>query len=160
MSPCDEQLLGAYFDGELSPAERTRVEHHLRECPACARQLELLGQTSHLLRDYPFEDLTDRERIRLHEAVEAAADRPVWRIGASLGLIAASILIVGLAWLNALSPKPGANQNLVTVVAPSPADPWDRVAMTLRTEWAPSPAEEQIQLADSMVAGLSARMMP
>jgi anti-sigma factor RsiW len=158
MSSCDEQLLGAYFDGELSSEDRARFEEHLQQCPACARELERLGEASRLLREYPFEDLSDRERMRLHEAVEAAADRPIWRIGASLGLIAASILIVGLAWLNALSPT--ATPNRITVLAPSPSDPWERVAMTLRSDWAPTQAEEQIQLADNMVAGLSAGVVP
>ena len=154
MSACDEQLLGAYFDGELAPEARQRVEAHLRDCPACARQLEMLRDASRLLRDYPFEDITDRERMRLHQAVDAAIDRPIWRIGASLGLIAASILIVGLAWLNALSPagKPTVAASAPNTVAPG--ESWEKVAMTLRTDWAPTRAEEQIQLADGMMKGL------
>lgn len=151
MSPCDEQLLGAYFDGELAPDQRSAVEKHLRDCPSCTRQLEMLRDASQMLRDYPFQDITDRERMRLHQAVDAAIDRPIWRIGASLGLIAASILIVGLAWLNALSP--------VATPAPGPViaskrDSWESVAMTLRTDWAPTQAEDQVQLADSMMVGL------
>src|SRR5689334_22313840 len=121
MSPCDEQLLGAYFDEELAPDARQRVEEHLRDCPACARQLEMLRNASGILRDYPFQDITDRERMRLHEAVDAAIDRPIWRIGASLGLVAASILIVGLAWLNALSPGTGTQQHTSGTVATTPA---------------------------------------
>src|SRR5438128_1814852 len=92
MSSCDEQLLGAYLDGELSPEQRGQVEEHLQQCRACAKQLELLRDTSRLLREYPFQDLTDGERVRLHEAVDAAVDRPIWRIGAAIGLIAASVL--------------------------------------------------------------------
>lgn len=159
MSPCDEQHLGAYFDDELAPEGRQRVEEHLRDCPACARQLETLRDASRVLRDYPFGDITDRERMRLHEAVDAAIDRPIWRIGASLGLVAASILIVGLAWLNALSPanKPAAPAGVVA--GPQP-ESWEKVAMTLRTDWAPTQAEDQVQLADSMMAGLPPKVLP
>src|SRR5207237_7538890 len=154
MSSCDEQLLGAYFDGELSPEQRGQVEEHLRQCPACAKQLELLRDTSRLLREYPFRDLTDGERIRLHEAVDAAVDRPIWRIGAAIGLIAASILIVGLAWLKALAPPGGATQQNIVVATAAAPDSWERVAMTLRTyPLQQEQAQDQIQLADAMVAG-------
>jgi anti-sigma factor RsiW len=159
MSPCNEQLLGAYFDDELAPEARFRVEAHLRDCPACARQLEMLRDASRLLRDYPFQDITGRERMRLHEAVDAAIDRPIWRIGASLGLIAASILIVGLAWLNALVPGTAPVNSSPVASAPA-AEQWEKVAMTLRTDWAPTQAEDQVQLADSMVAGLSSKVLP
>ena len=153
-SPCDEQLLGAYFDGEVTPEQQAQVEAHLRDCPACARQLEMLRDGSRLLRDYPFQDITDRERMRLHQAVDAAIDRPIWRIGASLGLIAASILIVGLAWLNALSP---AGKPMITASAPNtvaPAESGEKVAMTRHTDWAPTRAEEHVQLADAIMKGL------
>ena len=153
MSPCDEQLLGAYFDDELAPEARQAVEEHLRDCPACARQLEMLRDSSRLLRDYPFGDITDRERTRLHEVVDAAIDRPIWRVGASLGLIAASILIVGLAWLNALSPATRPENSSPVASAPTPEN-WEKVAMTLRTDWAPTRAEDQVQMADAIVKGL------
>jgi anti-sigma factor RsiW len=157
MSPCDEQLLGAYFDDELAPDARLRVETHLRDCPACARQLEMLRDASRVLREYPFEDITDRERMRLHEAVDAAIDRPIWRIGASLGLIAASILNVGLAWLNALSPgsPPRTSGPVASAPATAAAENWETVATTLRTEWAPTQAEDQVQMADAIVKGLA-----
>lgn len=37
-------LLGPYLDGECAPEERRRVEKHLRQCPACRSELELLGR--------------------------------------------------------------------------------------------------------------------
>src|SRR5690349_11831318 len=138
MSPCDEQLLGAYFDGEVMPEQRGGVEEHVRECPACARQLELLRDMSRLLRECSIDDLTDAQRNHLHAAVDAAADQPIWRIGAALGLIAASILIVGLAWLHVFPPGASATQQQpIVAVAPAPADSWERVAMTLRAYPAP-----------------------
>ncbi len=32
--------LSAYFDGELEPASRQKVEAHLAACPSCRQQLE------------------------------------------------------------------------------------------------------------------------
>src|SRR2546421_3938207 len=103
IAPCpDEQVLGAYLDGELEAPRRAEVESHLRDCETCARQLELIAEASRSLRDYPFADITPDERIRLHQVIDAAMDRPILRIGGTLGLIAASILVVGLAWLHAI----------------------------------------------------------
>lgn len=48
-----EELLSAYIDGELSVEEATLVEKHLRECSACAQDLETLHQTVNLVRQLP-----------------------------------------------------------------------------------------------------------
>ncbi len=43
---CDEalELLSAALDGELSPAQQTKLDQHLAQCPACrALQAELMG---------------------------------------------------------------------------------------------------------------------
>jgi len=39
---CDSVLktIPLYFYGELTPAEEERVEQHLHECAACAREME------------------------------------------------------------------------------------------------------------------------
>jgi len=40
MVDCEHRVrLDAYHDGELSPAERSDVEAHLRDCPSCAAEL-------------------------------------------------------------------------------------------------------------------------
>jgi hypothetical protein len=39
MSHADEGTLHAYLDGELSPAERSRLDAHLAECPSCRDRL-------------------------------------------------------------------------------------------------------------------------
>jgi anti-sigma factor RsiW len=151
MSPCDEQLLSLYHDGELAAADRARVESHLRECPACARQLELMRDASRLLRDYPFQDITERERADLHEYIDEAADRPIWRIGGTLGIVAASILVIGLAWLNAI---PATTARPVTGTVAAAPESWERVAMTLRPDpqtliMSTDQIQNQIQLADN-----------
>lgn len=40
----------AYFDGELPPDERVGMEEHLRSCPSCSRELQLLRSLSSLVR--------------------------------------------------------------------------------------------------------------
>jgi anti-sigma factor RsiW len=152
MNPsCDQQPLSAYLDGELSADDRAAVERHVTLCPDCAERLLDLALASRVLRELPFDDITEPELARLHEAVTAdAADDAIWRLGATLGLVAASFLIVGLAWLNTTpltSGRPGA-----VATSPPPAAPaWERVAMTL--EAGPLPAEgDQAELADARFA--------
>ena len=45
--------LSAYMDGELSPADATRVEKHLKKCARCRRELDSLCQLTDLLRQVP-----------------------------------------------------------------------------------------------------------
>src|SRR5438067_275279 len=160
IAPCpDEQVLGAYLDGELDPPRRAQVESHVRECEICARQLELMAEASRSLREYPFQDITPDERIRLHQAIDAAMDRPILRIGGTLGLIAASILVVGLAWLHAI-PAATPRENSAAVAGaynPTPSttapEPWENVAMTLRPDPMLQSGDptEQMQLAENMI---------
>ena len=47
MVDCEHRVrLDAYHDGELSPAERSDVEAHLRDCPSCAAELAAIGRMS------------------------------------------------------------------------------------------------------------------
>ena len=182
MSRCDqEQFLSAYHDGELAADDRARVEQHLRDCPACTRELEQIRAASLLLREYPFQDLTPGELRDLHDAIEDAGDRQIWRIGGSVGLIAASILVIGLTWLNVLPdrPQPNAMPTPAGPIAAGPAQDWQRIAMTLRPDplrtddtMGPTYARGDIGpvaagvprydtgLADYMVEGLGQRAVP
>jgi anti-sigma factor RsiW len=47
------EMLSAYIDGELSPAQKARVETHLAECEECAEDLRTLRQTVNLLGQLP-----------------------------------------------------------------------------------------------------------
>jgi anti-sigma factor RsiW len=148
----DEQVLGAYLDGELEAPRRAEIESHLRGCKICARQLELMAEASRSLREFPFADITPAERLRLHQAIDAAMDRPILRIGGTLGLIAASIFVVGLAWLHAI-PATAPRQPTAPVAVVKPAEPWENVAMTLRPDPMLQSGDptEQIQLAENMI---------
>ena len=37
-----QELIGAYADGELRAADRSRVEKHLKACPSCRKDLEFI----------------------------------------------------------------------------------------------------------------------
>lgn len=45
-------LLDDYYDNELSPVARRRVEAHLDRCPSCRAELEQLDQLGDLLSEY------------------------------------------------------------------------------------------------------------
>lgn len=156
MSDCDPQLLSAYIDGELLPVDRDRMEAHVRNCPACAQELELLRGLSSALRDVQFDELNASELRQIHSAIDESADQPILRLGLTLSAIAASILVVGSAWLMEL---PGASRTPAVATTPSPS--WEQMAMTL----SPGPLMEaggggnEIQLAradfaDWMLDGL------
>lgn len=162
MSQCDDQILSTYFDGELPVRQRDAVEAHLKECAACAAQLQKLREVSHLMQDQPFEDITETELRDLHTAVDVAidesSDRSLFRIGSSIGLIAASIFIVGMAWLNRL-PVPTQSSPASSVAAVSTPGSWDRMAITLRPAPLPisgdlTPGVDVVAAADWMLQGL------
>ena len=155
---CDLQILGAYHDGELAEAERTRIEAHLRECPSCAAELAGIRESSRLLREAKFDELNAAELATIHAAVDDVDDYRIWRIGGSLALVAASILIIGMAWLNALSSPTRDSAHPPLAVSPA-AESWERTAVTLRV-YPPLPSNGAIQphddqLADYMLEGLA-----
>jgi anti-sigma factor RsiW len=49
------ELVTEYFEGALSPAERTRFEEHVMSCPPCRAYLEQMQQTIRLLGSIPEE---------------------------------------------------------------------------------------------------------
>lgn len=130
MSECDAQLLSAYADGELDAASTQRVEQHIASCTACADEIRSLRETSRMLKSYPFADIDRDELARAHDAIDAAVDQPILRLGFTLGALAASVLIVSCAWLMELpkaSPSP-------QVGPPIQQPQWERMATTLKAE--------------------------
>ena len=52
MVDCKNRVrLDAYHDGELSPAERSDVEAHLRDCQSCAAELAAMRRMSDAFAD-------------------------------------------------------------------------------------------------------------
>ena len=112
MNRCDQagRLFGAYWDDEVTQAEREWLEAHLAGCPACRQQYEKLARTLETVGSLPradvAADLPDRALAAARRAtavpdrIAAAPIRPVWipvTAAAALLLLAASTL---LPWID------------------------------------------------------------
>jgi len=88
------ESLSAYIDGELTPRERTRVEQHLKECPACAEDLRTLRQTVALLRELPVIPAPRSFAVRPQVAKLRPAPAPsAWGYGLLKGATAIAALL-------------------------------------------------------------------
>ena len=59
--------LSDYLDGDLAARSRTRLEHHLRECPECLGALRSLERLLAVLRTVP--PVSEREPLDIASAV-------------------------------------------------------------------------------------------
>jgi hypothetical protein len=102
MSGHPDELLSAFLDGELSAADRAAVEGHLRDCAACARELEELAAVDAFARELPvpapagyFEALPGRVRARVRRP--ARIPRPaLWAVAAAAAVMAVVVTPVVL----------------------------------------------------------------
>jgi anti-sigma factor RsiW len=69
---CQDLLerLSRYIDGELSPADRSSVEQHLRDCPCCEKILHGLEHTVDLCREQGRPELPPDVRARALQRVQ------------------------------------------------------------------------------------------
>lgn len=161
MSHCDPEMLGAYFDRELSEDLASGVELHLQHCPECRAELARLGEVSRRLGDHPFDELSKHELDRLHRVIDEAASRPIWRLGGMLLAAAASVLIVSGAWLMELPAGRSASQQM----AQNRPAAWEQVATSLRPDPFPDVNDHSAQFADAgltewMLQGLTGKIQP
>ena len=88
------ELLSSYIDGEVTDAERARVEGHLATCDACREELESLRWTVSVLREMP--EVQTSRSFAVSAPSDRAPERPrlvtVTRWAAS----AAAVLLVAL----------------------------------------------------------------
>ena len=98
----DSELIGAYHDGELDPAQRAEVEGHLQGCASCAASLEGMRSLSTRARaagvyHEPPAYLEARVRgaLRKEVPVRAQASGSFWKWAA---LAACLALAAGLLW--------------------------------------------------------------
>lgn len=169
MSDCHYQdRLDAFHDGELDPAAAEQVERHAEACASCAAELRRMRQVTGMFEALADEPVSDNALGRFHRAVDQVEEEPplgVLRIAAVLTSLAASVLVIGSAWLWELPPAPsGAPQ---VAYHPRLTTDWERVAMTLepdplpRTVWELGDrtrlADADVRLADWMLDNLSER---
>lgn len=164
MSDCPYKFrLDALHDGELDPQERIEIESHVHNCPACGVALAEIRRMAALFEPLKAERLSGEELARVHTAVDEPAEGPgVLRIASVLTGLAASVLIIGTAWLRQM---PNGSPNHSIVRAPTVAPAWERVAMTLQTDPLPfqpwqaraGPALADARLADWMLEDLTVK---
>jgi anti-sigma factor RsiW len=64
---CQElvEIVTAYLEGALSPADCARFESHLARCTACRRYLDQMRKTITLVGHLPQESISDEARDQL-----------------------------------------------------------------------------------------------
>ena len=94
------EALSAFVDGEVSPAERSRIQGHLASCSDCAARRRLLEGASVSLRNLPSVTPTTDESRRIRQGVLGRARRrpvprlrPRW-VGAGAGALA--LVVAGI----------------------------------------------------------------
>jgi hypothetical protein len=131
------ERLSALLDGELSAVERAEVEAHLRECPACARELEELAAVDAFARELPveapagyFEQLPGRVRARVRRPARIPR-MAVWAAAAAAAVMVVVVTPVVLKRERSVVAPPS---SAVQAVPPAPAP------ATLAVPIAPPPA--------------------
>ena len=100
MSDCQyTDRMSSYLDSELPPDESTAIESHLRECPACAEQLDHLRRIRSFLHAGRMPETPPEALRRAHLQCGALPTRSVMRLAVRLTLAAAAVLLACLGWL-------------------------------------------------------------
>jgi hypothetical protein len=95
-----EARVSAFYDDELDADTSGQLRAHLADCPSCSASLQALRRVSRLIASAPTRPISQIGMARLHAAADSAArQRTVFPMAKALLAIAASVLIVGSAWL-------------------------------------------------------------
>src|SRR4051812_7053973 len=105
MVDCENRIrLDAYHDGELSPAGRSEVQAHLRDCPSCAAELAAMRRMSGAFADAAPREPSHERLLQLAASVRAepsdadTSDAPVLlRLFRRTAVAAAVLLACALA---------------------------------------------------------------
>jgi len=118
--PETASALGAYVLGALEPAERARVEQHVRRCPACAAELAELRGLPALLDQVGPDDLRTAAVTPspgMFDRLSAAAAPPARVRSRTWALVAAAVLIVLGAGVGVAVWATGSGEQTVTATA-------------------------------------------
>jgi len=113
-------LLSAYLDQQVAPAERVRIEAHLRACASCRGELESLRRTVALLHALPRVPLPRAFTLSESQVgILRPAARPAWYGGLlrGLGAVAAIALVAFIA--TTLLRRPEASPGATLARAPT-----------------------------------------
>jgi hypothetical protein len=142
-------VLSAYIDGQITPAERAAVETHVADCSACRRELESLSLTVAYLQALPAAPVP--RAFTLSEAqvgIRRPADRPAWLGGwlRGLGAVTALVLVAAVAVSLLRGPGTGSGNQTIALApaaAPAPATPAARAVAPAASPVAEAPTTSQ-----------------
>jgi len=142
---CEQtKQLQAFYDGELSAAERGAFEEHLLICPVCSAELAELHRVSEHLAGASIPSLSKNALARFHRAADVAEERGVLRLAEWLTAAAAAVLAIGLM---------GLFRNDTTHA--SAPDTWEQAAIAYPTDHDPTVGSDVLQLTEWMRTDLS-----
>ena len=150
MSGCQHHSrIAAFHDGELDAASMEEMERHLAGCNDCTRELAGLREVSRAMSRFDPGEITPIELARLHRELDHADDSNLIRFSTVLATMAASVLIISLAWIGQISAQP---EPIAEVHQFRELPEWQRLAMG---EPVPAPVMTEIgepRLPDTGVA--------
>ena len=162
MSDCElTARVAAYHDGELDPSAAQQLESHLPACAACAEELRNLREMSGLFGALKPLRMEDQSLAQVHDVIDAEdSESGILRIGGLLAAMAASVVVIGGAWLAELPAAQG--QRSAVVIVPEKGT-WESVAVDFQANSLPlglldRPDRQMLadaRTADWMIANLS-----
>ncbi|SRR6266568_1281778 len=142
---CDQtKHIQAYYDGEMSAADRAAFGAHLSSCGICSAELDALRRLSTDLAWASIPALSQTALARFHRTAEVAEERGVLRLAEWLTATAAAILVIGLTGLFRHD----------TTHASAP-DAWEQAAIAYPTDHDPTVGPDVLQLTEWMRTDLS-----
>ena len=98
MVDCENRVrLDAYHDGELSPAERSGIEAHLRDCPSCAAELAAMRRMSVSFADAAPREPSHGQLLELARSVHAEPSDARMLLRLFRGTAVAAAVLLGCA---------------------------------------------------------------
>ena len=126
MKQCpEEEVLGAYLDGELPDDQRAAVENHVKDCGDCAASLDELRRLEELVRGAPLPPVAEAEWAATWGKVAARLEpfrpRLLPRLRWVLAPLAAAALLAAAigVWQMAARTSAPAPRAIVEVIEPA-----------------------------------------
>ena len=133
MAECEmNSMLSAYYDGELTPQERQRMQTHLHYCSECAAELDRMRVLSAALSAMAIPEPSVDFVGKLQAQGDRVEQATILRFARRLTAVAAAVLMLAMArsnvvsFLNANRSQPASRQNNVGLAM------WERAAIDPR----------------------------